>query len=307
MSGKRVNFERPSPPSESRSRRSRDSGVGSSSSTEQANSGGKSDRRFTDQDREDQRYNVHALQEALDAANKNLRDQKKKNLTIDEALSNSHKIIREKEIMIRNLIEQNDNMKHEIVAARNQIDEHKDAFNDMRIERDEWRQRCLSLEEPVDSTAMMSGGSGHSSEGIKRSKSKRDSKDQTDRLKTRINKPSKGEEPSSPKLARSSSRRRRSLSIDPSTSSRRPYIEEPEDRSRPPISGGSRHYPNYTAASLVSPTIARMEAVAMSNVPRTSYPAVPPIYQTAGYQQQQQQGGDYVPLPLPEHRGRRNH
>ncbi|KAI0130297.1 hypothetical protein BJ170DRAFT_593810 [Xylariales sp. AK1849] len=296
----------PDDPGNRSSRRSRDSGVGSSS-TEQAGTGGRPDRRFTVQDREEQWRNPRALQEALDTATEALEKYKKKCLELDQAVSTGKKDLRESEARWRAQCDHNEELKQENGLLREQVIAHKDAFDDMRDQRDDWRQKYLSETSPVSGVPMMSGGSGESSDGIKRTKSKRDSgKDQKARLKERINKGTvDSEAPSSKSHHGSHKTRERRRSISVSTSSRTPYIEEPpKDRSRPPLTRG---YDNYTTAPIASTSISRTDAyVAISTVPRTTEPTVSSTYRTAGYQT-----GDYVPHPLPpdnhSERGRRHH
>lgn len=294
MSDRRVKFSTSSKGS-SKSHRSRDdSGVGSSSS-EQASLGGRPDRRFTAEDYEDQLYNVGALQEALGQANQKVEQLQKKCNDQDAELTKSHRLTRDAEKRYREECERttrlerlNKNLEDERVLLSEQVMELKADYDDMRDQRDDYRQRYLALADPViDST--MRGGSGEPSPPtLRRSGSKH--RDAIGSI--RKNTEHKEEKPNT------SRHNRRSLSVSVRTggrsSSKKPYIE----RMPGPPSPSERYQSNYTTGPMDIPSGSADPAL-YSSIPRTSQPATPSSYQGVP------QTGNYIPYPLHDQRGRR--
>ncbi|KAI1403526.1 hypothetical protein F4819DRAFT_219810 [Hypoxylon fuscum] len=298
MSDRRVKFQiSTSPPKgSSRSHRSRepghDSGLGSSSS-EQASLGGRPDRRFTAEDREDQLYSVSALQEALGQANKKVEHYHKKYTDMDADLARAHKVARDTERLYREeydknqrLEQVNKDLEEELGTKEEEIKELKLSLEEVKDERDDLRQRYLHLLDPVkDST--MRGGSGEPSSRLHRSGSKHDKGSNRKHAEHRDEK------------ASSARHHRRSSSISVNTgarsSSKKPYIERmPGD---PPRSS-HRYSGNYTTSPMDFPPNSRTDPLYL-NVPRGS----PPMsYPNAN---DMPSTGNYVPYPLHEHRGRR--
>lgn len=294
--------------------RSRDSALGSSSSG-QVGTGGRPDRRFTETDRADQRYNVRALQEALDAANKSVEHCKKRNLDLDQQLSKSRKELKESQALWKSQVDRNEVLQEQNNLLTEQYHELKEDYNVLRDDRDEWRQRLLSQPpQPVEMTSAISSDGSHSSAGLGRTKSKRhESRDLTDRgvrdrLKQRIE--HKEEElTTKPRGRRQSVSRhnddhasskghhhhRRASVSRPSVVTTEPYIENMGPGApRPPIVS-IRHYDNFS-------TTPQSPYVQTSNVPRTTERTIPSHLSTAPYRQE---SGDYVQYPLPDkkHRG----
>ncbi|KAK9778167.1 hypothetical protein SCAR479_05137 [Seiridium cardinale] len=267
--------------------RSRDSGFGSS--TEQAHVGGRSDRIFTAQDYEDQRYNVRALQEALDSSNDDVGRYKKKVGDLDQELSSSRKIVREQETKMRGLITANETLKDTHKGLLKEIESLKDENFDLR-------QR-LTTYSPSDPEYMMSGGSGESSDGVRRSRSKRhgknDSQELKDRMKERINKGNQEAEASASKSTHKDSEKKRERRQSVSKATRKPYIEEPPNTDRrerrgPPVTTRGFDHLNYTTSPPAS-SPARVDHAASS--PRSSGPS--------SYASYAPSSGDYYPAPLP--------
>ncbi|KAI1136821.1 hypothetical protein F5Y05DRAFT_104984 [Hypoxylon sp. FL0543] len=300
MSDRHVKFQVSTPSSKGspKGRRSRelvhDSGVGSSSS-EQASFGGRPDRRFTAEDYEDQLYSVGALQEALGQANKKVEHFQKKCGDLDNELTKAHRVARENDKLYRDECDRNERLERinrELedlkTAQAVQIEELKAALNEMRDERDEYRQRYLTLANPViDST--MRGGSGEpSSPRLRRSGSRQDLHQKDSKAPSRRHAEHKEEKPASSRHHRRSS----SLSVNPSarSSSRKPYIE------RMPPSPSTRYSGNYTVGTTDSADPAYYSAS-----PRNPYAATPSTYGVSDIPLT----GDYVPYPLYESRGRR--
>lgn len=276
----------------SRGHRSRDSGLGSS--TEQAHVGGKSDRIFTAKDIEDQRFNIRALQEALESSNGDVTRYKNKAQSLDTELSTARRTIREKETLLRECITENQTLRKENDNLRLDNDSLRDENYDLRQQ--------LTDPSLYDGEYMMSGGSGESSDGVKRSKSKRRSKpDMKDQMKVRINRGNPEVEATSSKPRKDSDKERRPRRSESRT--RPPYIEEAptigKDRSRPPV---TRHPGNYTTEPSVSSRTS-MQANASVMTPRTTHGVT---------YNQSTTTGDYVPYALPpekhsSERGRRHH
>lgn len=301
---KRVSF-RPVDFHQKSSHRDHDSGVGSSSSTEQASIGGRPDRVFTDQDRKTQRYSVSALQEALDDANSNVEKLRGKCRELDQQLSESNKKRKQVEALHRAQCDLAEQQSQDNLLLRQKLDQVEHQLEEAIFERDEWKQGYLSVADPVvdlDAGAhmMTAAGPSDSSDGPKRSKSKsrHDGTDVRDRLKVRMNRAAADAELSSQRShhrhgSHSSSKKSRGRSSSRSTTIREPYIEEPPDRSRPPVTTrGFEHHYTTTAPTLTIRT-SRLEPPTMSPVPRTPIAAVAHV---GGYHTT---GGDYSPEPLP--------
>ncbi|OTA55209.1 hypothetical protein K449DRAFT_438759 [Hypoxylon sp. EC38] len=271
-----------------------DSGVGSSSS-EQASFGGRPDRRFTAEDYEDQLYSVGALQEALGQANKKVEHFQKKCGDLDNELTKAHRVARENDKLYREECDRNQRLERinkeleaEKIAQAEQIKELKAAYDEMRDERDEYRQRYLNLADPVmDST--MRGGSGEpSTPRLRRSGSKQDLHQKEPKSSRRH-----GEHREEKATSSRHHRRSSSLSVNPSSrsSGKKPYIE------RMPPSPSSRYSGHYTVGP-ADPT----DPVYYSHSPRTAYAETPPPYLGG---RNTPPTGNYVPYPLYENRGRR--
>ncbi|ETS85382.1 hypothetical protein PFICI_03407 [Pestalotiopsis fici W106-1] len=251
---------RPSPPS-------RDSGLGSS--TDQTYIRGRSDRFFTAQDHDTQRFNVGALQEALDSCREEKGKYKSKAHDLDAQLNACKSTLREKELENRSLREENSTLRH-------QRDTFESEVHDLR--------RRLAPSEP---DYMMSGGSGESSNGLGRTRSKRqDGQDQKNRLRERINMVNE------PAPSNRDSIRGRRLSMSHTTA---PYPRDTVDsrpsRGPPLTTRGFQHIDatnnNYTTSAPVgSPTTFRTESLSS---PRSTTSTLN-TFMT---------GGDYVPEPLP--------
>ncbi|KAH7039921.1 uncharacterized protein B0I36DRAFT_3481 [Microdochium trichocladiopsis] len=174
---KRVNFQTsPTPKASSRSSvRSRDSAI----------------------DYNEQRSNVRALQEALQSANEEVEELKKKLASVELVLDQSHKANREmkarctaldnlgetmeqdkKELQVKitELKEQVSDLQNENAAQRDQIDEFKETIDDLRIEKADLQQHLDSLVDPVRDPVMSGAGKSSSSKALARtaSKGKRD-------------------------------------------------------------------------------------------------------------------------------------
>ncbi|KAI1411244.1 hypothetical protein F5Y13DRAFT_64523 [Hypoxylon sp. FL1857] len=270
-----------------------DSGVGSSSS-EQASLGGRPDRRFTAEDYEDQLYSVGALQEALGQANKKVEHFQKKCGDLDDELTKAHRVARENDKLYREECDRtqkleriNKELEEENFAQAEQIKELKAAYNEMRDERDEYKQRCLILENPVlDST--MRGGSGEpSSPRLRRSGSRHDLHQESKGTRRH------GEHREDKATSSRHHRRSSSVSVNPGarSSSKKPYIER-----MPPSPSSKRYSGNYTIGPAESTEPFYPPA------PRNSYAATPSSYHGVG---DIPSTGNYVPYPLYESRGRR--
>ncbi|KAI1867816.1 uncharacterized protein JN550_006957 [Neoarthrinium moseri] len=295
---KTVRFDEDRPRS---SRRSRDSALGSS--TEQAHVGGRSDRRFTAQDREDQSLNVHALQEALTTANQHLREQKKKNLELEQQLSACRKELRETNASLREKHDESTTLRADNSALRTQAQVDQDTMYTLR--------QTIAYYQESESEYLMSGGSGESSNGGKTSKhkshSKHDGEDMKEKLKDRINRNNNEAEASTKHSHRASQvsqkKPTRARSSSRSTRTREPYIEDPSmDRTRPPSTMATRGFDHYTTSPMTPALTSRIDQPMMSPVPRTHQPGV--SYTVGGYPS----SGNYVVTPLPpkeSDRGRR--
>jgi hypothetical protein len=310
MSGSRnVRFEEGSSSSRHRS----DSGIGSTSSQE-ANTGRRPDRRFTEQDREHQRGSVHALQEALETTTQQCDKYKKKCLDYEDRLSKANKTNKETEAQWRAGYDRNETLQEEKKMLAQQLQELRLSYNAVRDECNEWKQKYLDVTEPINEPVMRggggSGGSGDSSDGMKRTKSKRDG-GQADRLKERMNRPTREAETSSrgsqghrPPVTSKPTHHARRASISAMPTSRKPYIEEPADDgvSRPPVTNYRYDsYANTGTGSVRSPAYSGMDPfAATSSIPRNVHPTVGvSTYVTPGHHTEVVPG-DYVPLPLPK-------
>ncbi|KAI1106471.1 hypothetical protein F4804DRAFT_30417 [Jackrogersella minutella] len=286
MSDRHVKFN--STPKGYRSHEAHDSGVGSSSS-EQASMGGRPDRRFTAEDYEDQLYSVAALQEALGQANKKVEQFQKKCIDLDNELTKAHRVARDTDKLYRDEFERNERLQKinkELEETRSaqeeQIMELKAAYNDMRDERDEYRQLYLSLTDPVIDITMRGGSGEPSSPKLRRSGSKRELKSSGRKYADH------GEEKAS-----SSRHHRRSSSISqPSTrsSSKKPYIEKMPPNSSSRYSG---HYTIDTSDTLTDPAL-------YSHVPRNTHSGTHSSYHGA---KDFSATGNYVPYPLHQSHG----
>ncbi|KAI1780882.1 hypothetical protein F4818DRAFT_19700 [Hypoxylon cercidicola] len=286
MSDRRVTFQISTPAKgSSKSHPSRepghDSGVGSSSSG-QAGLGGRPDRWFTTEDRDNQLYSVSALQEALGQANRKVDLLQRKFSDMDADLTKAHKAARDTERLYREECERNEqlgkinkDLEEEIIDQSEQIKELKAAYDEMRDERNEYRQKYYSLVDPVVDTTMR-GGSGEPSSRLHRSGSKHDQDYRESKGTSR-----KHGEASSPRHHR----RRSSISINPSAGNKKPYIERmPGEPSR----SSARHSGNYTTTAV--------ELTPASNTdPLYSTPRISPTATS----------GNYVPYPLHESRSHR--
>ncbi|ORY60080.1 uncharacterized protein BCR38DRAFT_53280 [Pseudomassariella vexata] len=237
------------------------------------------------QDREDQRLNIRALQEALDEANWNIAKHKQRYQEYEGKIAEANKKLRESEAHRRGLCERNETLEQDNKACREQIKVNKADYDDLRLEAAELRQRLLHYESGHDHTAppMMSGGSGDSTASrwsdTGRSKSKPASDGMHDRLKERINKPTE---------AKSGRTRRPSVSV--TTQTKDIYIE------KVPPETPSRSHSRYSTARPGPPAVALMNPPIVSNIRHSTYSA-------ADYQQ----SGDYEQYPLPDHTGRTKH
>ncbi|KAI1090086.1 hypothetical protein F5B19DRAFT_494722 [Rostrohypoxylon terebratum] len=267
-----------------------DSGVGSSSS-DRASVGGRHDRRFTAEDYEDQFYNVGALQEALSQANKKVEYYQKKYVDLDTELTKAHRVARDTEKLYREEVERNERLQRTIKsleeerdAAIEQIKELKADYDEMRDERDEYRQLYHTAIEPVIDSNMRGGSGEPSSPRLRRSTSKHD-KDR--RGTARRYADCRDEKTGSSRHHRRSS----SVSINPGasirSSSKRPYIEKMPS----PPSRHSGNYTTYASDPLSDPAL-------YSTTPRGSHTTTQAAYHGVA------DTGNYVPYPLHE-RGRR--
>ncbi|KAI8959539.1 hypothetical protein F5Y11DRAFT_299278 [Daldinia sp. FL1419] len=287
MSDRRVKFSTSSKTSKSHHSRD-DSGVGSSSS-EQTSLGGRPDRRFTAEDYEDQLYSVGALQEALGQANQKVEHLQKRCNDLDAELTKAHRLTRDAEKRYREECERttrlerlNKNLEEERITQSEQIMDLKATCDDLRDQRDDYKQKYYALVEPVIERAMRGGSGEPSHPKLKRSGSKhRDSI-----TSARNNTEHKEEKPNSSRHHRRSS----SVSVRPGgrSSSKKPYIE------RMPGPPG----PNYTTTPIDIPSGSADPAL-YSSIPRSSQIAKPSSYQDVP------QTGNYVPYPLHDQRGRR--
>ncbi|XXG97311.1 hypothetical protein Hte_003607 [Hypoxylon texense] len=304
MSDRRVTFQITTPAKKSsKSHRSRDpgydSGVGSSSSG-QASLGGRPDRRFTAEDIDSQRYSVSALQEALGQANRRVDHLQRQCSDMDAELTQAHKVARDTEKLYREECERSDRLdklnkdledqlinkdyeirglEQTIVSKDEQIKDLRIALDEMKNDRDDFRQRYIDLLDPVDTT--MRGGSGEPSPRLHRSGSKHDRDHGESKGATRKH----GEEKAS--SSQHHHRRRSSISINPGAGNKKPYIERmPGD---PPRSS-ARHSGNYTTTTTIDVSPVSNTDPRYSAVPRSS-PA--PI------------SGNYIQYPLYEPRGHR--
>ncbi|KAI4597715.1 hypothetical protein KJ359_003990 [Pestalotiopsis sp. 9143b] len=255
--------------------RSRDSGLGSS--TDQSYAGGRSDRFFTAQDYDTQRFNVGALQEALDSCREEKGKYKKRVSELDAEVSMYRKTTREQETEIRTLRDENTTLRH-------QRDKYQNEAYDLR------RRLAPSSE----SDYMMSGGSGHSSNGLSRSGSRRqENQEQKERLLERMNTVNPPPEPAAKDPARK--QRRSSMSQKRSSFIQELQADERAARgSGPPVTtrGFDRiDTSNYTTSSagMSSPISSRAEA---SMSPRSSTVSYNTYNTTTT-------SGDYVPERLP--------
>ncbi|KAF3011868.1 hypothetical protein E8E14_006529 [Neopestalotiopsis sp. 37M] len=217
------------------------------------------------QDYDTQRFNVGALQEALDSCREEKGRYKSKATDLDAQLSATKSSLREKELENRTLREEN-------TTLRRERDSFESEVHDLR------RRLAPSSE----SDYMMSGGSGESSNGLNRTRSKRhESQEQKSRLLERINTVN----PNEPN--RDSTRRRRSSVSQPRTPFTREVLVDDRTLRGPPLTtrGFDRFENNYTT----SPTI-RAEAGSVSS-PRSATSSMN-TFNTAI-------SGDYVPEPLP--------
>ncbi|KAI0384848.1 hypothetical protein F5Y04DRAFT_222387 [Hypomontagnella monticulosa] len=265
-----------------------DSGVGSSSS-EQASFGGRPDRRFTAEDYEDQVYNIGALQEALGQANKKVEHFQQKCVDLDAELSRAHRVARDTDKLYREECDRvekleriNKSLHEERIAQEEQIRELKADYDTLRDERDEYRQKYLTLAEPVIESTMRGGSGEPSSPRLRRTGSKRDGESKG----TSKRHSGYGEEKGGPSRHH---RRSSSLSVQPGgrSSSKRPYIE------KMPEAPGA-YAGNYTTAPIDYKSVSPVNPIP-SSIPRGSRPA--------SYQPEDQQTGDYVPYPLHDRRG----
>ncbi|KAI1214495.1 uncharacterized protein F4807DRAFT_130185 [Annulohypoxylon truncatum] len=300
MSDRHVRFQISTPsrgsPKGYRSREpAHDSGVGSSSS-DQASVGGRPDRRFTAEDYEDQFYSVGALQEALGQANKKVEHYQKKCIDLDTELTKAHRVARDTDRLYREECERNmrlerinKNLEEERDAQREQIKELKAAFDEMRDERDEYRQLYHTAVDPIIDSNMRGGSGEPSSPRLRRSTSKHDKDRKESKGTTRRYPDHRDEKAGSSRQHRRNS----SVSVNPGTSirssSRKPYIEKMPSPS-------SRHSGNYT--TYASDPLA--DTAVYSTVPRISHTTTQPAYHSVN----DAPTGNYFPYPLHE-RGRR--
>jgi hypothetical protein len=240
---------------------------------------------FTAQDYQDQLLDPDALREALKVTNINLRDQRRKYQELDIKLADAHRTIRDEQAISRGLMDEN-------TALEEQIEGLKD-------ENLVLRQRLASVMSS-ESDFVMSGGSGESSDGVKRSGSKRHSKSGShelkDRMKQRINKGNPEAEASSSKSSHKDLEKKRERRSSMSQDTRKePYIEklpraDRRDRGRgPPLTTRGFEGSNYiTDPPLRSSSTVGMDAAAMS--PRSGVSSSHNAYPIAG---------DYYPSVLP--------
>ncbi|KAI0098599.1 hypothetical protein F4776DRAFT_669317 [Hypoxylon sp. NC0597] len=263
-----------------------DSGVGSSSSG-QASFGGRPDRGFTAGDYEDQLYSVGALQEALGQANQKVEHFQKRCDLLDNELTIAHRIARENDKLYREECDRNQRLERinkeleaEKIAQAEQIKELKAAYDEMRDERDEYRQRYLKLVDPVIETTMR-GGSGEPSSPRHHQKESKSTRKH-------------GEHREEKATSSRHNRRSSSLSVNTGsrTSSKKPYIE------RMPSSPSSRYSGHYTVGPADS-----TDPAYYSNTPRSPYPpgAAPSYHGVSDIPPT----GNYIQYPLYEHHGRR--
>ncbi|KAI0884959.1 uncharacterized protein GGS22DRAFT_136505 [Annulohypoxylon maeteangense] len=299
MSDRHVRFQISTPsrgsPKGYRSRElAHDSGVGSSSS-DQASVGGRPDRRFTAEDYEDQLYSVGALQEALGQANKKVEHYQKKCTDLDTELTRAHRVSRDTDRLYREECERNErlqrtnkNLEEERDAQREQIKELKAAYDEMRDERDDYRQLYHTAVDPIIDSNMRGGSGEPPSPRLRRSTSKHD-RDHKELKSTGRRYPDyRDEKTGSSRHHRRSS----SINVNPSSSvrssSKRPYIEKMPS----PTSRHSGNYTTYASDPLADPAL-------YSTVPRISTAT-----QAAYHGVNDVATGNYVPYPIHE-RGRR--
>ncbi|KAI2632481.1 hypothetical protein GGS26DRAFT_77910 [Hypomontagnella submonticulosa] len=241
------------------------------------------------EDYEDQVYNISALQEALGQANKKVEHSQQKCVDLDAELTRAHRIARDTDKLYRaecdrveKLERINKGLQEERIAQEEQIRELKADYDSLRDERDEYRQKYLSLAEPVIESTMRGGSGEPSSPRLRRSGSKHDKESRV----TSKRHSGYGEEKGGPSRHH---RRSSSLSIQPGgrSSSKRPYIEKMPEAPGP--YGG-----NYTTAPIDYMSVSPVDPL-ISSVPRTSRPAT--------RQTDAPSTGDYIPYPLHERRG----
>ena len=119
--GKKVHYERGTKEGKSHGRHhSRDSGVGSSSASDRASLGTSplDESPFNYRQIQDQRHNLTALQEALDAANEKIRQLQGENAKLNSSLSESNK--------------ENRSLKKERIALLNKVDDLEEDLADER-------------------------------------------------------------------------------------------------------------------------------------------------------------------------------
>ncbi|KAI5863568.1 hypothetical protein GGS23DRAFT_540129 [Durotheca rogersii] len=284
MSGKRVKFQisaSGSPKGRRSHEQEYDSGIGSSSS-DQTSMGGRTDRRFTKEDCNDQLYSVGSLQEALGQANIEVEHLQRERTELDKELSKSHKLTRDAERRYheayercKNLEQHNKELSEDNATQAEQIKELKTTCD--RLERDcqHYRSKYIELLESR-ANAEIRGGSGEPSKDVKERK---------DRSKRHSG--SREDNPDS------SGRHRRSSSVSVGSgvrsTSKKPYIEKMPD------SPG-----NYVASSTDSRMASHLEPPPCSRIPRTTQPDSPSIYQPVV----EIPTGDYVRYPLHDNRER---
>lgn len=241
---------------------------------------------FTAKDIEHQRNDVNALREALDAANSNLRLERRRNVELDLKLTEAHRAHREE-------VRDRDGQISTLLAENSSLIARGQALHD---ENRELRQQLIA--DIASDGYQMSSGSGEFSDDPRRPRSTRHSKQESHdlkgRMKERINKgniEAEASSNSSHKEADKKRERRQSVS----KGVRKPYIEDaPTVKSRgPPASTrGFEHVNNYTTAPLPSSPLAYGADSAMT--PRSNHSTVP--VSGGSYTM----NGDYYQEPLPQ-------
>ncbi|KAI3323834.1 hypothetical protein HD806DRAFT_75906 [Xylariaceae sp. AK1471] len=238
----------------------RDSGVGSSSSDHTSTSGSL-DERFTARNYNAQTTNVDALREAFNHLIQDHEQLKNKYQKKEDEIIELRKFRRDADKRYEEecdrAVEVEGRMKNLDVA----LDEANDTIARFEFELDEWKTKYNNLyviyqdsKLPADA-AMMSGGSGESSQQLERTRSRREKKDSEDltlRMKERINRDSTSEGSHASRSSRSSegttsTGRARRLEI--STNNQKPYMEKmPGDKRSTTDSTTTRRHPQSSSS-----------------------------------------------------------
>ena len=214
-----------------------DSGIGSLSS-EQASSGGRPDRRFTNLDFQTQLNDPYALQEALGRARESSKYWEDKTVSYKQQLTSARKAEREAEAHRKAQCDRIEHLEQELSSFNKQLRE-------VQAERDSWRDRCVELEASLNSINPMMPASTLPI----RTKADHEQDDQRVRLKTRMS----PKDEARPKSSTRKSGRDRSRA--PSTK-RNAYIEEsPTSRTHSSRASTSEPHRASRTSQPISPSI----------------------------------------------------